>query len=60
MQRFYEVQVVSSYVVVKAESMQQCNDLCIEKGFRDWRVCGMMSRTQMIQHKANAPLLSEM
>ncbi|MGB5791658.1 hypothetical protein [Poseidonibacter sp.] len=55
----YEVKIGKKYEVVKANNMMEVSVICEEKGFKDFRSCGMMSRSELAYHKENAPLLSD-
>lgn len=52
----YEVKISKKWMIVKAESMQEVNSF---DAVIDWKVCGMMSRSELSNHKANAPHISE-
>lgn len=51
--RLYEAKIKGKWIIVKAESMKEINLYGC-----DWKVCGMMSRSEMEYNKANAPHIS--
>jgi len=55
----YEVKMGRKYEVVKASNMMEVSKICEEKGFSDFRSCGMMSISELAYHKEFAPILSE-
>lgn len=52
----YEVKIGKKWMIVKAESMQEVNSF---DSASDWKVCGIMSRSELSNHKENAPHISE-
>jgi hypothetical protein len=54
--KMYEAKINGRWIIVKAKSMQEVNSF---DSVTDWKVCGMMSRSEMAYNKANAPHISE-
>ena len=48
----YEIKIKKKWVYARAESMIVLNELCKRnKLITDWRVCGMMSRSELLKVK---------
>ena len=47
----YEIKKGRKWETVRATSMQAINTYCKDNGYNDWRMCGMMSRSEMIANK---------
>lgn len=56
----YEVKKGRKYIVVQANSFLEVANFCEAKGYKDCRVCGMMSISDLNFYKANAPLLKDL
>lgn len=56
----YEIKIGKKYIVVKANSFLEVANFCEIKGYKDCRICGMMSIGELDYYKNNAPTLGEL
>ena len=47
----YEIKQGRKWKTVRATSMKALNEYCKANGFSDWRMCGMMSRNEIVSSK---------
>jgi hypothetical protein len=48
----FEIKKGRTWSKVRATSMTTLNQYCKENGFTDWRMVGMMSRSEMIESQS--------
>ena len=49
--KVFEVKIGRTWNKVRATSIKALSDWCKENGVKDWRMMGMMSRSEMIEAK---------
>lgn len=55
--KFFEIKNGKNWELVQASSMMAINKFCKNNGYTDWRMCGMMSRTELENNKKTAPVV---
>lgn len=51
MTQVYEIKKSRTWEKVRATSMKAISNFCKENGFKDWRMVGMMSRSELSESK---------
>lgn len=56
----YEIKIGKKYKIVKANNFNEVVTFTEQKKYKDCRVCGMMSNSELNFYKENAPLLKDL